>query len=332
MSDVVSCSVYHSTLQTLWVCASLQSNALCRAASSHLDSFVMACIETLQQCDREQNGVTPQKALCLPILSLLLRNMTRCSQSLECNTTCSPAVTASVLRYTGSLDLSLVFQKATISTDPGVEVQAGRDFQWGRLLANHVASVWNCLEALFTVSTSGGMQGQTEQLDSQLSSSRNLVVVDDPVATLDVSLTALECVKGPAVVAVIRVLELLIPKASTEIKQTFFNLKLTFCLLLNVDAEIICMRFVRCLGYLCWQMWKDHSSKCVQALLAARNASLENWRDHTSFWPVLDAYVKLAFQPFLLLQPAQSCVHETLQEVRDNLLVICVSKYRLVCS
>ena len=63
------------------------------------------------------------------------------------------------------------------------------------------------------------------------------------------------------------------------------------------------------------QVWHDNSLQCVQALLAARNATIENWRDHMTFWPILDAYVKLAFQPFLLFQQAELSIHETLREV-----------------
>jgi tRNA G18 (ribose-2'-O)-methylase SpoU len=186
---------------------------------------------------------------------------------------------ASMLHYIGSLDLSSVFQKVSVKAEYKIGVQSGSNFQWGRLLANHVSAIWKCLQALLIVSALSQVKSLDELPSSQLASYRNTAVMEKPAVALDASMNALECVKGPALVVVMGVMELLIPK-----------------------------------------VWSGHESKCRQTLYAARNTVLESWRDHITFWPALEAYVKISFQPFLLFQSPQSPIHETLQELSSELM------------
>jgi hypothetical protein len=274
ISETESYAVYHSSLQAIWNCVALQMNAASRAASSHLDSFILSCIKTLEYCDTQHHGITPRKAVILPALAVCLTNVASSLTNTSQHFACSVSAVASMLHYIGSLDLSSVFQKVSVKAEYKIGVQSGSNFQWGRLLANHVSAIWKCLQALLIVSALSQVKSLDELPSSQLASYRNTAVMEKPAVALDASMNALECVKGPALVVVMGVMELLIPK-----------------------------------------VWSGHESKCRQTLYAARNTVLESWRDHITFWPALEAYVKISFQPFLLFQSPQSPIHETLQEV-----------------
>ena len=213
--------MYHSTLQAIWKCASLKTGASSRAASTHLDSFILSCIKTLEYCDTQHSCITLQKAVILPALSIFLTNVTSVltdTSQFGQRLVCSPTVVASMLQYTGSFDLSSVFQELSVRTEPKIGVQNGSNFQWGRLLANHVSALWKCLQALLIISALSEVKSLDEQLSSQLFSYTDIAVLDNPATALDASMNALECVKGPALVVVMGVMELLIPKASEVIK------------------------------------------------------------------------------------------------------------------
>ncbi|XP_062502698.1 probable methyltransferase TARBP1 isoform X2 [Corticium candelabrum] len=281
MSDTSSSSLYHSVLQILWLSSSLECTNISRTAVTHLNSFTAACITTLQQDDQEHKFITPKKAVCLPALSIFIRTVLTLTAGNhhQCNYLISPpSVLALVLEYVSNFDLSMVFEKPLIQADCNTDVSSGGSYRWGCALADHVSALWTCLEACFVLSAVNDTRGLSDQfVDRVLSGSK--LTLENYVGILDTSLAALECVKGPAVVVVMNVIEALIPK-----------------------------------------VWHDNSLQCVQALLAARNATIENWRDHMTFWPILDAYVKLAFQPFLLFQQAELSIHETLRELSFELV------------